>query len=181
MATILTSEFLHKILAYEPSTGVFTWLIRTSELFGGVRPSHTCAIWNSKYAGKVAGCPNAYGYIEICINNERYLAHRLAWLYMTGEQPPPFIDHENTLEGDNRWTNLREATFAENKRNCGQRANNTSGFKGVSFDKIKRKWLAAIMMDRKSHFLGRFPTPELAHAAYCEASKRLHGEFGRTA
>jgi len=179
---LLTAEFLREIIAYDPITGIFTWLTRTPDSFiaGKQSAQHRCAIWNNRYAGKTAGCIDTYGYIKIAINNGRYLAHRLAWIYMTGEQPPKFIDHRNTIESDNRWTNLRAATFTENKRNCGIRKNNTSGFKGVTFDKSKRKWAASITVDRKCHFLGQFTAPELAYAAYCEASKLYHGEFGRT-
>jgi len=56
---------------------------------------------------------------------------------------------------------------------------NTSGFKGVSYRKTRRKWIATIQKDGKQHFLGHFNTPELAHMAYCKAAAELHGEFAR--
>jgi len=72
---------------------------------------------------------------------------------------------------------LRLATPAENMRNSKTPKNNTSGFKGVSWNARRKKWRAGIKADSKSINLGDFSTPEAAHAAYCEAADRLHGEF----
>ena len=81
---------------------------------------------------------------------------------------------------DNRWINLRSSTPAQNCRNTAIKKNNTSGYKGVSWDKQKSKWFAQIMVDRKHIFLGYHRTPQEAHAAYVAGAKRLHGEFART-
>jgi hypothetical protein len=67
-----------------------------------------------------------------------YREHRLAWLYMTGEWPTHEIDHINGDRVDNRFCNLREATASENRWNSRKRVNNTSGYKGVSWDSAKR-------------------------------------------
>ena len=86
-------------------------------------------------------------------------------------------DHINKNSLDNRRSNLRPATYIQNGMNSGLRKNNTSGFKGVSWDKRKGKWKAAIMHNRKTKFLGYFDTPEEGHAAYCKAAVELVGEF----
>jgi hypothetical protein len=89
------------------------------------------------------------------------------------------IDH---IDGDglnNRRANLRAATHGQNQRNRGAQSNNSSGFKGVSWDKPTGKWRAQIEVNGKNKHLGRYNTPEAAHAAYCKASDVLHGEFGR--
>jgi hypothetical protein len=89
------------------------------------------------------------------------------------------IDHVNGNPLDNRRCNLRLATASQNQHNQRIRCDNTSGFKGVSWYPNYKKWLATICFKGRSHNLGYFETPEAAHAAYCEASARLHGEFGR--
>ena len=99
---------------------------------------------------------------------------------MTGAWPAAEIDHVNSDGFDNRWSNLREATRAQNTRNTRAHHNNRSGMKGVYFEKRIGRWYARIMVDRKQHNLGSYDTAELAHRAYCEAAERLHGAFART-
>jgi hypothetical protein len=91
------------------------------------------------------------------------------------------IDHENGNPLDNRVRNLRFANKAKNGWNRGKPKTNTSGYKGVSWYKKKRKWVAQIVANKKSYYLGLFDTKEEAYAAYCEAAYRLHGEFARVA
>ena len=88
------------------------------------------------------------------------------------------VDHVNGCGLDNRRSNLRPASRAQNQWNAGRTKTNTSGWKGVS--RHKCSWRAQINVNGKRVRLGSFPTPEEAHAAYCEAAKRLHGEFART-
>ncbi len=87
------------------------------------------------------------------------------------------IDHINRNKLDNRRSNLRCCTQSQNLMNRGANKGNSSGFKGVSFCKKDGKWAASICVNYKATNLGKFNTPEEAHAAYCEAGKRLHGEF----
>ena len=89
------------------------------------------------------------------------------------------VDHINGNGLDNRKANLRIASATENGRNRRRHSNNTSGFKGVKKD--KGRWVANIGGSKNRIRLGSFETPEEAHAAYCEAANRLHGEFARHA
>lgn len=82
---------------------------------------------------------------------------------------------------DNRRSNLRIATHTENARNAKLRRDNTSGFKGVKKVKDRQSWRARITAGGHRISLGHFSSPELAHAAYCDAAKRYHGEFARFA
>jgi len=91
------------------------------------------------------------------------------------------VDHKNSDILDNRKCNLRICSRSENLCNKKLSKYNTSGYRGVTWDKSKRKWQATITKNNKQYHLGRFNTPEEAHAAYCEAAKRLHGEFARLA
>lgn len=93
-------------------------------------------------------------------------------------------DMTDHVDGDglnNRRSNLRPATQVQNLWNQRKPVNNTSGFKGVSWNKEKARWRAQIRFNGPRVHLGYFDTPEAAHAAYVEASARLHGEFGRAA
>lgn len=86
-------------------------------------------------------------------------------------------DHINSNPLDNRRENLRIATNAQNQHNKGRYLNNKSGYKGVHWDRQKGKWRAEIQTMGKRTYLGYFPTPEEAYAAYCEAALKYHGEF----
>ena len=164
----LTAEQLRTVLTYDPATGIFTWRHRA-----GV-PKW----WNTKYAGTTAGSPGGGGYIVIGLNRFIYGAHRLAWLWMTGEWPSSGeVDHIDTDGTNNVWTNLRDSTHGQNGRNTGIRPNNTSGFKGVS--RHGARWRAYIAVNYQRSHLGTFDTKEEAYAAYVAAAARLHGEFAR--
>ena len=98
-------------------------------------------------------------------------------------QPPAEmqIDHVDRDGLNNQRDNLRLATPSENKRNCSTYSNSMSGFKGVCFCKDCHAWQARIVADNKRISLGLYATAEAAHAAYCAASIRYHGAFGRVA
>lgn len=161
---MVTVDRLRQVLNYNPETGVFIWKIPT-----GKRTK----------VGSVAGSIRKDGYRPIKVDGHRYLAHRLAWLYQTGEWPTDVIDHINGDPSDNRIANLREASRFQNQQNQGVRKNNTSGFKGVSLS--RGRWCAEIRVHGKKKSLGSFDTPEEAHAAYCTAAEQFHGKFARVA
>lgn len=88
------------------------------------------------------------------------------------------IDHINDWL-DNRRTALRRATHSENMQNRATHKANKTGFKGVV--KRKDKWAAQIISNGVKHNLGTFSTFQEAKDAYCEAAKKLHGEFAKLA
>jgi len=90
------------------------------------------------------------------------------------------VDHINRNGLDNRRSNLREASKAGNCQNVGIRADNKTGFRGVSFDTESQKYAAAIGHHGKVKRLGRFNTPEEAARVYDAAAVILHGEFANT-
>jgi hypothetical protein len=151
-------------LSYDPATGHFMWRQRR----GG-----------RAVAGAEAGSINNRGYRWICIDGCLYLAHRLAWLYVYGVWPSAEIDHIDGDPANNRLANLREATRAENGRNLRRRADNTSGAKGVCFEKSVGRWRASINVNGSQRHLGYFNTVKDATAAYDAAALRHHGEFAR--
>jgi hypothetical protein len=89
----------------------------------------------------------------------------------------PYVDHRNGDGLDNRRANLRQATHVENGRNRGAQVNNTSGWKGVSWDTGRGRWRAQIAVDGRRIFLGRFDDPVEAARVYDEAAVRYFGEF----
>ena len=90
------------------------------------------------------------------------------------------IDHINGDTLDNRKENLRICEQLGNSQNRSINKNNLSGYKGVGFHKPTNKWKARIGVKWQRICLGYFDTAEEAYKAYCEASKKYHGEFGRT-
>ena len=117
-----------------------------------------------------------YGYRRIIMNRKHYLAHRLVWLWH-GRELPKHIDHINGDPLDNRIENLREATIQQNGCNRGKNKNNSSGYKGVTWHKANKKWLAQIMHNGKNIYLGCFDLLEDAAEAYQAKAKELHGEY----
>jgi hypothetical protein len=149
-------------LTYDPASGLFCWRVSSTRV----------------KAGDIAGTPDWKGYIRIRIGATKYQAHRLAWLFMTGDDPGALtIDHINGDKGDNRFDNLRLATNSENQRNKGRYACKSSGFKGVYWHKTKGRFYAAIRADGRLHHLGYFDSEDDARKAYAVAAERLHGEF----
>lgn len=88
------------------------------------------------------------------------------------------VDHINGNKHDNRRENLRIATYAQNSANKCSGSKPRSGYRGVV--SRGKRWAAQINFERKCHQLGTFDTPEEAHQAYCDAAKKLHGEFAYT-
>jgi HNH endonuclease/AP2 domain len=133
------------------------------------------------FAGKLAGYNRKDGYLSIGIDCCEYLGHRLAWLWMTGKWPECEVDHRNTNPANNSWHNLRKATVPENRSNQKISSSNSSGFKGVCFNKLRGKWMAYIDHRKRRIHLGYYNTAEVAAEAYNAASKKYHKEFGRVA
>jgi hypothetical protein len=155
----LTSELIRELLDYDPETGVFRWRTRTS---------------SKTKVGDIADKPCAHGYLRISIFYKKYLSHRLAWLYVHGEFHP-LVEHKNRNPSDNRISNLRIGSSAENGWNRSFNKNNKLGLKGVVF--TQNKWRARIDVNGRVIYLGYFQTPREAAAAYNDAAVRYHGEF----
>jgi hypothetical protein len=158
-------EKLQEWLNYDPVSGIFTWKKRCG----------------NKCAGSEAGGVDAFGYRRIRVNARKYQAQRIAWIMVTGEDPGEYhVDHINSNTSDNSFANLRLATNSQNACNRGAPSNNTSGYKGVTWKKLKNRWSAQIMINSKKKNLGYFDTAEDAYAAYCKAADDFHGNFART-
>ena len=87
------------------------------------------------------------------------------------------IDHLDGNPLNNQKNNLRICTQSENLRNRNCNINNTSGFKGVYWHKITKKWMSYITINKKSLYLGIYTNPIKAAFAYNEAAIKYHGKF----
>jgi hypothetical protein len=161
MKPLVTHERLKELLSYDPETGIFTWKVTR----GWVK------------AGDEAGSVFNNDYVRIGIDEKFYKRSRLAWFYVHGVWPKELIDHKNGVKSDDRLSNLREATKAENNRNAQRFKKNATGLRGVHWRKNIGRWEARIRNGNGNIYLGYFQTKEEAHKAYCEASAKLHGEF----
>ena len=154
----LTTERLLQLLIYKPETGIFTHRVPR------------CYV----KAGTPAGSLKPSGYIRVSIDGRMYQAHRLAWFYVHGEFPESDIDHINGVRNDNRICNLRPCARFENCQNIPVVKTNTSGLVGARFNKLRRKWLAAISVNNQRLHLGSFNIAIEAHQAYVSAKAKLH-------
>ena len=98
---------------------------------------------------------------------------------MTGEWPKDEIDHKDINSLNNKWNNLRAGTRQQNSFNMGLNSNNTTGFKGVSWKKKAKKFVAYIQLDYKKIHLGYFLNKIIAARAYDRAAIKYFGEFAR--
>lgn len=163
--SLLTPEWVRAALDYHPETGLMFWRLPTSK---------------RRQQGALAGTVNKWGYRVIQINGRLYTVHRLAWFHAHGVWPEDDLDHINGDRDDNRMANLREATRSQNSVNGKLRVNNSSGFKGVCWDKSKQRWSVSVYLNGKQTRIGRFRTLEEASDAYRRAADELHGPFARS-
>jgi len=134
-------EELKKLFHYNPRSGLFTRLIVRNR--------------NLK-VGSIAGTKSKQsGYIHIKIDGKSHLAHRLAFLYVTGSIPVE-VDHDNRVKDDNRWENLNDGTHQDNMKNFPKRVDNTSDTTGVHWYETNKRWIARISVDGKRVNLGSF-------------------------
>lgn len=167
----LTYSFVLEALSYDPSTGEFFWKERPTFHFASAAAMQK---WNRKHAGKKAGRVSDRGYVLVVLRYCTYRAHRLAWLYMTGEWPQYEIDHRDGNRANNRWSNLRDIPGAGNRQNTKRQANNTSGYTGVVFHKNSGRWHAVIKINRRTISLGYYEKPIHAYEAYLAAKAKYH-------
>ena len=138
---MISQEIVRELLDYDPETGKLTWRRRDRKWF---KSDKDCAGWNTRYSDKEAFKTLVVGYFRGSIQDKAYYAHRIIWLWMTGEWPEEQIDHINHDRKDNRWLNLRQVSNQENGKNRTKQRNNFSNQTGVCWNKRIEKWFAYI-------------------------------------
>jgi len=152
-------EVLNELLHYNPETGALRWKIDRGP----------------RIAGQEAGSYTR-GYKKLTINGKNYLAHRIVWKMVYGEDIPDskIIDHINMVKGDNRLCNLRLVSYAENRYNQLHRQTNISGVKYISWRKDKNLW--RIKVKRKID--GQYKTTCYGHYKTLEEAKVALAKLG---
>ena len=151
-----TQEYLNEVLKYEKETGHVYWRSKNK---------------------LVKSCVTTKGarYKRIMINNKHYVLHRIIYQMHYGNLlPSEVIDHIDRNKQNNKIENLRKANVFINNQNQGERKNNTSGYKGVSWSKQRSKWRATITINNKHKHLGFFTAKEEAFVCYQKAKAMFH-------
>ena len=158
-----TPDRIREVLDYDPETGWLVWR------------QH----FHKHYVGNRAGSVNAEGYRKVQIDGVPCAEHRVAWAHFYGKWPELGLDHKDCDPANNRISNLREATTAQNVANVRRRRSNTSGYTGISWFRERGKWQAYIREEGRHRHLGLFDTIEEAIAVRRDAARRIYGEFAR--
>lgn len=158
----LTAARVRELLTYNKATGELRWRVNRGPVHAGDR------------AGGVTEKSPGQFYRQLRVDGVLISEHLVIWLWMTGKWPSPECDHQDGDGTNNRWSNLREATHAQNVRNTACRIDNRVGLKGVKLTP-NGTFQASI----RAH-LGTFKTKHAASAAYAKAAAALHGAFANT-
>lgn len=123
-------------------------------------------------SGRAAGSCNGHGYIRVCADGVRVLAHRLAWRLMTGQWPTAQVDHINRDRSDNRWENLRQASECENHQNIATAGRD----RGAYWDRNNKVYIVQVQAFGERH---RWQASSYMSAAVAAGLIRrvLHGGF----
>jgi hypothetical protein len=155
-------EELSQCIKYDPNSGIGTWLLSRG---------------NGVKIGAIAGFKST-GYLRISYKQKLYLAHRMFWFLHTGCDPGQLcIDHIDENKLNNKFSNLRLATFSQNGFNITKTKSNTSGHRGVAWHKNIQKYQAYINFEGQCFYLGLHETFEQAVATRQAKELELHGEF----
>lgn len=172
---------LRQLLEYNPETGVLIWRKRKPEDMQCTDPRGSewaSNQWNSRAAGKEAFTfTDRRGYRHGKVHGMNYQAHRIIWKMVHGADPA-VIDHINGNPSDNRLSNLRECSTAENSRNYAKKSQGSSRYRGVCWVARDGKWAARISNGESGKVsLGYFEVEAEAARAYDRAARDLHGQF----
>jgi hypothetical protein len=156
----LTQELLHQNFRYED--GKLYWKF----------------VHTGRRTDIEAGWHDNLGYRYIGFGRKTYRSYHLIYMMFHGYLPK-LIDHKDGNPANNRIENLREASFEQNSWNQKKRCTNTSGIKGVCWNKKAQKWVARCRFKEKDHFLGLFTDIEKAEQALKDFREENHKEFAR--
>jgi hypothetical protein len=159
----LTLELVNEYLTYDAETG---------NLYQRKKRPHI-------QVGSLAGCLRHTGYRYIELKGRKYPAHHIVWLLETGEVPTKFLDHIDGEKSNNHISNLREVTNKQNTENRGKQRNNTTGYKGVTYNKRLNKYIAQIQHNSKQMHIGVYSTAYEAHISYEAKAKELFTHYAQ--
>lgn len=157
---------IRECYTYDPDSGKVFWKVKTRKTKAGDEAGFSRGTMENDY---------------LCafLDNKKYYLHRLCWFLHYGFHPPKgeMIDHINQKKNDNRLSNLRLASKKDNSGNMPIISTNTSGYRGVSWDKRRQAWAAYINRNNKKKHIGFYKTPILAAKAYDAYAIDYFGSF----
>lgn len=155
----MSNELIREFIGCDPESGRLTWLKDVGK--------------GRHKRGDEVRRMHSDGYLCFGLGGKTYLAHRVVWLLTNGSWPTADVDHINGDRCDNRISNLRDVSRSVNLQNRKKpNRDNSSRFLGVS--KNGNGFLARIKSAGKKLNLGTYETPQMAHAVYLDAKRRLH-------
>lgn len=155
-----TAARVRELFDYDADTGELRWKVRTSKRIR---------------VGDVAGSRHGAGYVQVNVDGNNYLAHRVIWLFVHGEWPQEDIDHINGSRTDNRIVNLRDVSRMVNMENLrAPTSRNTSGYLGVSWSQKDGRWVSHITHAGRVQHIGAFLSKEDAYEAYLRTKRMVH-------
>ena len=155
---MLTQKNLKLLVYYDMKTGIFKRRVKTER----------------SMVGSILGYRRKDGYVSFFVGEKKYLAHRLAILYVDGYMPEGQVDHEDRIRHHNQYDNLRPDISRQcQARNSKVSVVNNSGIKGVCFNKKAGKWMAEVCVGGKGRYLGIFPDFDEAVCARFAAEQCL--------
>ncbi|AVJ51901.1 hypothetical protein ebrios_18 [Escherichia phage Ebrios] len=166
-------------LKEEAMSELFKDLVIDSESPSGLRWADTARY---QQAGKPAGTLQSNPrYWVVWVNKRLYRVHRviMCLLHDLKYASCPVVDHIDGDGSNNSIGNLRLVTHAQNSANMKTPTSNTTGVKGVSYDKRRNKYRAYVTVHGKQHTAGRFDTLEEAAEAVKKLREELHGQYAR--
>lgn len=155
-----TKDYLHQIFEY--SNGELYWKVASGR--------------RSKVGTKAGFKADEDGRLKVGINNSYWFIHRIIFFMFHNEQPNE-IDHIDGNPKNNRIENLRAVTHHQNMMNSKTPSHNTSGVKGVYFNKKKKKWVAQCFVDGKNTYVGTFNDINVAKIAIVDFRNKVRKEF----
>jgi hypothetical protein len=163
---MVTQQMLHDLFEYRADGN----LIRKH----AARGKGNCAGAVVGYRPKVISRQNRY--VSTKISGQHWCVHKLIYMYHFGEMPQQ-LDHINQNTLDNRIENLRPATSSQNCANRSLFSNNTSGCRGVSWNKRNKKWFVYVDFNKRRKNIGYFDDLDFADLVATEARDLYHGEY----
>lgn len=111
--------------------------------------------------------------------NKKFVGQLLMHRFIMNPSKGLVVDHYNGNTLDNRKCNLRVCTYSQNRMNSVKTIYNKSGYKGVHWHKLGKKWVAKIELNKTKHYLGLFYDIKEAAKAYNDAAIKFYGEFAK--
>jgi hypothetical protein len=157
-------------------------IFKTIDGFENYEISNLGNVRNNKTGRFLKVNVNCWGYCYIGLQKDKKREtkriHRLvAETFIKKIVDKSFVDHIDNNKLNNSVINLRWCTKQENNRNKSLQKNNTSGTKGVVFEKRKNQWRSRITINGVLHHIGYYDKLEDAVQARREKAKELFGEF----